>query len=157
MKPVNSQNLWGPSPADVYYRSMSYQPTMKQDSANNYTILIVDDDQLIRELIGLYLKTLGYNVLLTESGLKALEFVKLYPVDMVFLDIMLPHMDGLAVCTAMRELSEIPIIMLTALNSLDYAARAFQLGADGYITKPFKLSTLKMRVQGLLHHGLVLL
>ncbi len=154
MKTQNSQAVWE-APQAVVYRPISDQYLPKTDNSN-YTILIVDDDQPTRELIGLYLKTLGYNVLLAENGAKALEFVKLYTVDMAFLDIMLPTMDGLAVCAAISKLVEIPIIMLTILSKLDYTARAFQLGADGYITKPFRLSTVKMRIQSLLHNGLAL-
>ena len=156
MKSVDSQALWEASPTAVYHRSPAYPPIKQQDSPNNYTILIVDDDQPIREHIDFYLQTLGYNILLAENGYNALESINIYSVDLVLLDILLPRMDGLAVCTAIREFSEIPIIMLTALNSLDYAARAFQLGADGYITKPFHLSTLKLRIQNLLHNRLAL-
>ncbi|MCX6046596.1 MAG: response regulator [Chloroflexi bacterium] len=157
MKKVDAQNLHEISKSDLYPHAIARPPTTQQDNPGNYTILIVDDEQPIRELIGLYFRTLGYNVLLTDNGPKAVEFVRHYSVDLVFLDILLPRMDGLAVCTAIREHSEIPVIMLTALNSLDYAARAFQLGADGYITKPFKLSTLKMRAQTLLHNNRLLL
>ncbi|CAN5539752.1 hypothetical protein BH10CHL1_BH10CHL1_18500 [soil metagenome] len=156
MKSVNSQALMEIPSTVVYHRSPSYPPIKQQDSPNNYTILIVEDDQPIRELIGLYLKTLGYHILLAENGFNALESINLYSVDLVLLDILLPRMDGLAVCTAIRKFSEIPIIMLTALNSLNYAASAFQLGADGYITKPFHLSTLKLRIQNLLHNHLTL-
>jgi two-component system OmpR family response regulator len=147
---INYHDLGETAHTPVYH-PMAPQYPVKTKNNNDYTILIVDDTQSSRELVYLYLKTLGYNVLLAENGVQALQLVAMHSVDLVLLDIMLPNMDGLAVCAAIREHSEIPIIMLTALSELDYTARAFQVGADGYITKPFSLSTLKMRLQDLLH------
>lgn len=122
-----------------------------QKQTERYTILVVDDDQTIRENVAQYLKFSGYNVLVVETGAAALALIELQPIDLIFLDVALPAMDSLAICAAIRKNYEIPIIMLTGQGMLDYAARAFQLGADGYITKPFALRTLSMRIEGALH------
>jgi len=122
-----------------------------QKQTERYTILVVDDDQTVRENVAQYLKFSGYNVLVVETGAAALALIELHPIDLIFLDVALPAMDSLAICAAIRKNYEIPIIMLTGQGMLDYAARAFQLGADGYITKPFALRTLSMRIQGVLH------
>ncbi len=141
--------------ATAFYPTATRLYPVKGESTSDYTILVVDYERSTRELIRLYLNTLGYHVLVAENGAEALETMMTHSFDLVFLDIMLPNLDGLATCTAIREYSEIPIVMLTALKHLDYAAQALQLGADGYITKPFALNTLKLRLQGLLHnrHG----
>ncbi|MFN8486481.1 MAG: response regulator [Caldilineaceae bacterium] len=129
-----------------YYSPLWQNPTKPENSAY-CTVLVVDDDQATRELMRLYLKSLGHNVLLAENGTEALEYVKNEPLDLIILDIILPERDGLVICAAIRQLVETPILMLTAANKIEYAARAFQLGADGYITKPFTFNTLKMRIR----------
>lgn len=128
-------------------------PLNRQQMADNggYTVLVIDDDVAICELLQLYLKSLGLHVILAKSGAEALAIVQTQPPDLVLLEVFLPSMDGFAVCAAIRQESEIPILMLATVNQLDYAARAFQLGADGYITKPFTLQTLKIRIQALLN------
>lgn len=127
-----------------------WQNPAKRENSSYYTVLVVDDEQATRELMRLYLKSLGYNVVLAESGMEALEYVQHEPLDLIILDLILPEQDGLAICAAIRQLVETPILMLTAANKIEYAARAFQVGADGYITKPFTFSTLKMRIRPLL-------
>jgi DNA-binding response OmpR family regulator len=149
METLNNNDLWKAPTAP--FSSLPPKESFPLVHNNGYTILVVDHEQSSRELISQYLKFSGYNVLVVESGVEALALIELYPIDLIFLDIMLPMMDGLAVCAAIRKTSEIPIVMLTTHCMLEYAARAFQLGADGCISKPFALNTLNMRIQGLLH------
>lgn len=146
MQKLNSRDLQAIYQTALYHSPVR-QNSSKMESNHSCTVLVVDDDHSIRELMRLYLKSLGHNVLLAEDGVEALEYVQTYTLDLILLDVILPGMDGLAVCAAIRKQVETPILMLTAANKIDYAARAFQLGADGYITKPFTLSTLKMRIQ----------
>ena len=148
MTTVYSDNLW--ETYTVSFPAFQPQQNLFKEQNNRYTILVVDDDQSIREKVSQYLKFSGYNVLVAETGAEALALIELRLVDLIFLDVTLPAMDGLAICAAIRKNHEIPIVMLPAQGMLDYAARAFQLGADGYITKPFALNTLSMRIQGLL-------
>ncbi len=134
-------------------QSLCLSASTQQKAENNsrYTVLVIDDDQAICDLMQIYLKSLGFQVILAKNGDDALACIQAYTPDLIFLDICLPTQDGFTVCKAIRQEYEIPILMLTAANQLDYAARAFQLGADGYITKPFALNTLKIRIQALLN------
>ena len=141
------------SSCETYMATFSaFQPqqNLSVEKNNQFTILVADDDQSIGEIVSQYLKFSGYNVLVAETGIEALALIELHHIDLIFLDDMLPMMDSLAVCAAIRKNYEIPIVMLTAQDLLDYAARAFQVGADGYVTKPFALSTLNLRIHGLL-------
>jgi two-component system response regulator ResD len=125
--------------------------TYKQSGASPIqTILLAEDEQGMCILLRLYLEKLGYHILVAENGLITLDLLARYPVDLVLLDIMMPVMDGFAVCMAIRKFSEMPIIMLTASSDPYLMQRAIELGADGYITKPFELTTVKLRIQSLL-------
>lgn len=119
----------------------------KTENSSGYTVLVVDDDQATRELMRICLKSLGYNVLLAENETEALAYVMHESLDLILLDLIMPGRDGLAICAAIRQFVETPILILTATSKIEYAARAFQVGADGYITKPFTFSTLKMRIR----------
>lgn len=130
-----------------FYSSPLWQNPAKAENNACHKVLVVDDDQATRELIRLYLKSLGHHVLLAENGTEALDYVRQEPLDLIILDLILPEHDGLTICAAIRQLVETPILMLTAANKIEYAARAFQFGADGYITKPFTFGTLKMRIR----------
>jgi DNA-binding response OmpR family regulator len=149
MGTVHTNTLWQ-TPLVAFSTFMSKE-NLPPVNNQHYTILVVDNDPSSRELASQYLLFSGYNVLVAETGLATLELIELHPIDLILLDILLPVMDGLAVCAAIRKTSEIPIVMLTTQGMLDYTARAFQLGADGCITKPFALNTLNMLIQGLLH------
>ncbi len=94
MGTIYRQDLGGTAQTSVY-DPIPRRYAVKTEN-NDYTILIVDDNPAIRELVSLYLKILGYNVLLAENGAKALQLVAMQPVNLIFLDIMLPDMDGLA-------------------------------------------------------------
>jgi len=114
------------------------------------TVLVVDDEANIRELVNVYLTAAGYTVECAADGMEALTKVRSGGVDLVVLDIMLPGMDGAAVCAAIREESRIPIVMLTARDSeLDKVA-LLEAGADDYVVKPFSPPELVARVRAVL-------
>ena len=99
------------------------------------TILIVDDEAKIREFIGLYFRASGYCVLEAEDGTKALQLLREESVSLVILDILMPGLDGFQVCQKIREKSDVPIIILTALNEDEQHIRGYEAGADDYVSK----------------------
>lgn len=113
-------------------------------------ILIVDDDKTLLRFVGEYLREEGHDVLTADSGQEALRtFFDARP-DLVFLDVMMPGMDGWEVCARLRELSDTPIVMLTAKTDEPDKLRGFRLGVDDYITKPFSLAELGARARAIL-------
>ena len=116
-------------------------------------ILVVEDDHNISDLIHMYLVKEGFDVRIAGDGGKAIEeFQKAVP-DLILLDIMLPVMDGWAVCAKVRETSRVPIIMLTAKSEDADKLMGFECGADDYLTKPFNILELKARVRALLRRA----
>ena len=113
-------------------------------------VLIVEDESNIAELINLYLKKEGYETMIAEDGGKALELYRLFRPDLVLLDIMLPVMDGWAVCAKIRETDKTPIIMLTAKGETTDKVTGLEMGADDYIVKPFEMKKLLARVHAVL-------
>jgi DNA-binding response OmpR family regulator len=116
-------------------------------------VLIIDDDARLNELLTAYLSRFGYAVHAVthpEAGIRAL---KTDPPDLLVLDIMLPEMDGLAVCRKVRETSRIPIIMLTARGDVADRIVGLELGADDYLPKPFEPRELVARMQAVLRRG----
>lgn len=114
-------------------------------------ILVVEDELSIRSFICLNLRRKKYEVLEAETGEKALELFASNPVDVVLLDLMLPGMDGFAVCEKMRDLSPLAgIIMLTARSQEEDKIKGLIQGADDYITKPFSMTELDARIISLL-------
>jgi DNA-binding response OmpR family regulator len=119
-------------------------------------ILVVEDDVDIGALIGHYLERAGHRVERLSSGSDVLPRLRKAPVDLVILDLMLPGMDGLLVCQAMRNdaaLAAIPIIMLTARGDESDRVSGLELGADDYVTKPFSPKELTARVTALLRRA----
>ena len=116
-------------------------------------ILIVEDEANIRELLRLYLEREGYTVLEAENGVEGIKKWKSDKPDMLLLDVMMPVMDGWAVCREIRAESDVPIIMLTAKNVEYDMIHGLDLGADDYITKPFSLKNLSARVQAVLRRS----
>ena len=111
------------------------------------TILIVDDEEPIREILVYNLKKEGYNVIEASDGITALNIaLEKYP-DLILLDIMLPKMDGLSVCKRIKNSYNVPILMLTAKDSEIDKILGLELGADDYITKPFSVRELIARVK----------
>lgn len=113
-------------------------------------VLIVEDESNIAELINLYLKKEGYETMIAEDGGKALELYRLFRPDLVLLDIMLPVMDGWAVCAKIRETDKTPIIMLTAKGETTDKVTGLEMGADDYIVKPFEMKELIARINAVL-------
>lgn len=119
-------------------------------------ILIADDDAHIRELIALFLRNEGYEIVEAVDGEQALDIVENMHIDMVILDIMMPHLDGWELCTEIRRIhSNIPILMVTAKGETAQKVRGFQLGTDDYLTKPFDPMELVVRVKALLKRYLI--
>ena len=113
-------------------------------------VLIVEDESNIAELLNLYLKKEGYETKVAEDGGKALELYRLFRPDLVLLDIMLPVMDGWAVCAKIRETDKTPIIMLTAKGETIDKVAGLEMGADDYIVKPFEMKELIARINAVL-------
>ena len=117
------------------------------------TILVVDDEASIRELLEFNLTKEGYRVLLAENGGQALDKLSSGGVDLIVLDLMLPGVDGLEVCRRIRRLSQVPVIMLTARDSELDKILGLELGADDYVTKPFSPRELVSRVRAVLRRS----
>jgi two-component system KDP operon response regulator KdpE len=113
-------------------------------------ILVVDDDETLLRFVDEYLTREGYRVVTADRGAKALRALYQERPDLVILDVMMPGMDGWEVCARMRELADIPILMLTAKTSEGDKLRGFRLGVDDYITKPFSLAELAARTRAVL-------
>mgnify|MGYP000392724333 CR=1 FL=1 len=112
-----------------------------------YCILIVEDDFDISELLQSWLTEAGYQTAEAEDGLKALEVFESGQFDLVLLDLMLPRLDGFGVCEWIRKRSDVPIVMLTALDGEDEQLRGYDLRIDDYVTKPFSMRELMARVK----------
>jgi DNA-binding response OmpR family regulator len=116
----------------------------------NARILIVDDDPSIRKFIGANLDARGYAVLTAENGEEGVRMAEREAPDMIILDIMMPEMNGFEACRKIRKFSRVPILMLSAREGENDKEKCVELGANDYITKPFVLRDLLIRVQSLL-------
>lgn len=114
---------------------------------NNVSILVVDDEEEIRNLIKIYLTNEGYNVLLADSGISALNIIKENDISLVVLDIMLPDIDGINVCKSIRQFNNMPIIMLSAKGEDVDKINGIMSGSDDYMAKPFNPLELVVRVK----------
>lgn len=114
------------------------------------TILIVEDEDILREIIKDYLMNEGYHVLEAVNGKEALLLFQEHDIHLVMLDIMLPELDGWSVCRRIRKSSNVPIIMLTARVDEDDTLLGFELGADDYVTKPYSPAVLLARAKRLI-------
>ncbi len=117
------------------------------------TILIVDDDLQLLQLIALNLELEGYEVLLAGDGKQALAQIERQMPDLVLLDVMLPRMDGFTLCHRVRSVSTVPIIMVTARERSQDKIRGLDLGADDYLTKPLEIDELLARVRAVLRRA----
>ena len=106
-------------------------------------ILIVEDEDMIREGISDYLTDCGYETIQAADGLEALEQFSNHQVALILLDIQMPKLNGLEVLSEIRKSSQVPVLMLTAFQDEEYKMSAFAALADGYLEKPFSLSLLK--------------
>jgi two-component system response regulator ResD len=124
-----------------------------QRAGQGRKVLVVDDEESVRELIELYLTKEGYNVLLAKDGKEALRLNGESHPDLIVLDLMLPGMDGWEVCRQIRSNSRVPIIMLTARSEEVDRVVGLELGADDYVVKPFSPREMVARVKAVLRRG----
>ncbi|WP_186670441.1 response regulator transcription factor [Sporosarcina sp. BP05] len=113
-------------------------------------VLIVDDDPHMRELIGLFLRPEGFEIVEACDGIEALATLQSFKADLVLLDIMMPNMDGWELCREIRKQYDIPLLMLTAKGDTAQKVKGFELGTDDYLVKPFEPAELTARVKALL-------
>ena len=122
---------------------------------SNIKILVVDDESRMRKLVRDFLVRSGYDVIEAEDGQKALDiFFEDQSIALILLDVMMPKLDGYAVCKEIRSYSKVPIIMLTARTDERDELLGFQLGVDEYIAKPFSPRVLVARVEAVLRRSL---
>ena len=110
-------------------------------------ILIVEDEKAMQDIIADYMRKGGHTCFTADDGIDALVTLKNHPMDLIILDVMMPHLDGFSVCKMAREMSDMPIIMLTARSAEDDKLRGYDYGADDYMTKPFHPLELMARVK----------
>lgn len=119
----------------------------------NINVMVVDDEKPLRDFVRRNLEVRGYKVLTAANGLEAMAVFQNENIHLVILDIMMPHMDGLEVTRRIREVSHIPIIILTAMGEETDKVRAFDMGADDYLTKPFGVGELLGRIKAVLRRA----
>ena len=116
----------------------------------NHRILIVEDEARLREILCDYFRSKGEIPFEADNGLQALSLLEQNNYDAVLLDIMMPQLDGLSVCRAVRRTNDVPIIFLTALSDEEDKLLGYELGADDYVTKPFSMSVLYAKTVALI-------
>ena len=116
-------------------------------------ILIVEDELDIQELLCAYLQEAGYQTVTAGDGVTALALFQEQPFDLVLLDIMLPKIDGFGVCELIRRQSQVPVLMLTALDAEEQQLRGFGLEIDDYVTKPFSMPILLEKIRAVLRRS----
>ncbi len=119
------------------------------------TVLIAEDEENIRKLVTSYLIREGYRVIQAKDGQEAIEYFEEYAdaISLVILDILMPRLDGYEACRKIRELSDVPVVMLTARDTEYDEINGFSCGADEYISKPFSPAILMARVKNLLRRS----
>ena len=117
------------------------------------TVLIVEDDRNIADLLRLYLEKEGYTVVIAPDGMRGVEQFRTVHPSLVLLDVMLPGLDGWGVCRAIRAESQTPIIMLTAKSETEDKVSGLKQGADDYITKPFEMKEVLARIEAVLRRS----
>lgn len=118
-----------------------------------YKILVIDDDPELIDLLMQRMQFKGFNVLYARSGREGLHIAFETHPDLIILDLMMPQMDGWQTCNRLREMSDIPVLILTALSDEQALVHSFELGADDYMTKPFSLHELELRINALLRRS----
>lgn len=117
------------------------------------TILVVEDEKSIQNILKAFLEDAGYSVTLADDGMAGITAFHKNPYDLVLLDIMLPKLDGYSVCEMIRNESTTPVILLTALDDEDSQMKGFDLLADDYITKPFSMPLVLRRIEAVLRRA----
>ena len=120
---------------------------MEEEKNYKKTILVVDDEKMIRNLLNINLTKEGYNVIEAEDGVQAVEVALEHKPDLILLDVMLPKIDGLSVCKKIKNAMNVPILMVTAKDSELDKILGLELGADDYVTKPFSVRELIARIK----------
>jgi DNA-binding response OmpR family regulator len=118
-------------------------------------VLVVDDDATVSDVLMRYLTRAGFQVAYAADGVAALAEAAAHPPDLIVLDLMLPGIDGLSVCSTLRKTTQVPVIMLTALGEERDRIAGLEVGADDYVTKPFSPRELVLRVQSVLRRAAV--
>lgn len=116
-------------------------------------ILIAEDEAAMAEIIADYMRRGGHACFAARDGAEALAILRAGPMDLMILDVMMPHLDGFSVCKMAREMSNMPIIMLTAKGAEEDKLRGYDYGADDYMTKPFSPKVLLAKVNALLRRA----
>lgn len=117
------------------------------------TVLLIDDEQRMLDLLSLYIEPNGYTCFRKNSGPRGIEFLQHKKVDIVILDIMMPEMDGWTTCEKIREISDVPIIMLTARSEKEDIVKGLKKGADDYLVKPFNEDELLARIEAIMRRS----
>lgn len=120
---------------------------------NDPLVLVVDDEKPLRDFVRRNLEAREYKVIVASNGLEAMAIFNNEDIDLVILDVMMPHMDGLETTRRIRETSKVPIIILTALGEESDKVHAFDLGVDDYLTKPFGVGELMGRIKAVLRRS----
>ena len=117
------------------------------------SVLVVEDERKIRELVRAYLERAGFSVYSTESGAEAIEIARSRPLDLLVLDLGLPDVPGSEVLREVRTISDVPILILTSRAAEDDRIHGLEMGADDYVTKPFSPRELVLRAQAIVRRG----
>lgn len=116
-------------------------------------ILVAEDEKNMQDIIAEYMKKGGHTCLTADDGVDALLLLKSTSIDLLILDVMMPHLDGFVVCRLAREMGNVPVVMLTARSSEDDKLKGYEYGADDYMTKPFSPKVLLAKVNALLRRS----
>lgn len=116
-------------------------------------ILVAEDEKNMQDIIAEYMKKGGHTCLTADDGVDALLLLKSTSIDLLILDVMMPHLDGFAVCRLAREMGNVPVVMLTARSSEEEKLKGYEYGADDYMTKPFSPKVLLAKVNALLRRS----
>lgn len=157
---MNSMNtdITTATPAPTSKFSTEYvSPATCEWVNSDVRILVVDDERLMRDLMALSLRRFGYHVEVVADGRTALTMLENEYFDLVMLDVVMPDMDGFTLLSELRAFSDVPVIMLTAMNRQEDVVRGFELGADNYIAKPFNFKEVEARIQAVLRRAIHLL
>ena len=155
--PINNNPVENRSPATQRPPGAEMENTMaamgdqQLEESLPETILVIDDDRGFLTLMKLVLERYEFKVITAEGGQEGLHKARETLPDLILLDIMMPGLDGWDTCQQLRRLCDAPVIMLTALDGYDNVARAFSVGADDYVTKPFSIDELKKRILTIRH------
>ena len=138
------------TPSKLHLRMVNYYLEVQTMSK---TILIIEDEEAIQSVVKAFLEDEGYNVVLASDGLEGMEKFHEHRPDLILLDLMLPKMNGFSVCEAIRKESQVPIIMLTALDDDASQMKGFDALADDYITKPFSMPVVMKHIEAVLRRA----